>query len=170
MATFPALKPASRTFTPGFYSHTSLRTLALRPARIRQSNVVINQLLRLTFQAITEAEMLSIYAHYNGQKGQFLSFDLSTEMLVGIGQSAYISPSSYSWIYRSSPVIRDIVNNRYTVEVDLQCVPPEGANITGLNAEIGVAFTGGAATGGAAVAGAAMTAAVSLEAGAATGD
>lgn len=188
MATFPALKPASRTYTPGFYSHTSIATLLLQPARIRQSNVVINQLLRFTFVALTEAEMLSIYAHYNGQKGQFLSFDLPDEIFTGIGQKAYISPAGYSWIYRNAPSVRDIVNSRYTVDVELECVPPEGANIAGFNGTVAVALVGGdafprpgaelalavsmgsgAATTGYEAAAVDLPVTVTLEAGAATG-
>lgn len=170
MATFPALQPASRTYTPGFYSHTSVATLSLQPARIRQSNVVINQLLRFTFVALTEAEMLSIYTHYNGQKGQFLSFDLPDAIFTGVQQKAYLSPTGYSWVYRKAPVVRDIVNNRYTVDVEMECVPPEGVNVTGFDGTVTAAFIGGAVTAGVSRAGASLTSAVSMEAGAATGD
>lgn len=170
MATFPALQPASRTYTPGFYSHTNVATLSLQPARIRQSNVVINQLLRFTFVALTEAEMLSIYAHYNGQKGQFLSFDLPNAVFTGVQQKAYISPAGYSWIYSKSPAVRDIVNNRYTVDVELECVPPEGANVTGFNGAVATVIMGGAATAGASLAGAGLTSTVSMGSGAATAD
>ena len=113
--------------------------------------------------------MLSIYAHYNGQKGQFLSFNLPNEVFTGIGQKAYVSPAGYSWIYRKAPAVRDIVNNRYTVDVELECVPPEGANISGFYGTVAAVPVMGAVTANASIVGAGLTSAVSIGSGAATG-
>jgi hypothetical protein len=74
MATFPTLTPSSRTFTPGRHPHSEIPTLNGLQTRVRTSNVILEQRLRLTFIGLTEAQMLSIRTHYVGQQGRFLSF------------------------------------------------------------------------------------------------
>jgi hypothetical protein len=57
---FPSLTPSSRTFTPGRHPHSEIPTLNGLQTRVRTSNVILEQRLRLTFIGLTEAQMLSI--------------------------------------------------------------------------------------------------------------
>lgn len=141
MATFPTLTPSSRTFTPGRHPHSEIPTLDGLQIRVRTSNVILEQQLRLTFLGLTEAEMLSIRTHYVGQQGRFLSFDIPSSLLSGMTTPANFTPTSYSWIYGSAPQIEDIpCTQRYTVTIDLVTVPPEGANINGSEFTVGITF------------------------------
>jgi hypothetical protein len=167
MATFPALTPSSRTFTPGERPHSQIRTLSGSQVRVRQSNVLVNQRLRLTFIGLTEAEMLSIRSHYVGQQGRFLSFDIPNELLSGVTTPASFTPTGYSWVYASTPVIEDIGCGRYSVTLELVTVPPEGANVNGANFTVAILLAAGAAGGGAA--GADLTVTGSIDPGAAAG-
>lgn len=141
MATFPTLTPSSRTFTPGRHPHSEIPTLNGLQTRVRASNVILDQQLRLTFVALTEAQMLSIRSHYIGQQGRFLSFDIPASLLSGMTTPTYFTPTGYSWIYGSSPQIEDIPGiQRYTVSVELVTVPPEGVNVNGAEFIIGITF------------------------------
>ena len=132
MATFPTLTPSSRTFTPGRHPHSEIPTLNGLQTRVRTSNVILEQQLRLTFIGLTEAQMLSIRSHYVGQQGRFLSFDIPSSLLSGMTTPANFTPTGYSWIYGSAPQVEDIpCAQRYNVSIELVTVPPEGANING---------------------------------------
>jgi hypothetical protein len=144
MATFPTLTPSSRTFTPGRHPHSEIPTLNGLQTRVRTSNVILEQQLRLTFVGLTEAQMLSIRTHYVGQQGRFLSFDIPSSLLSGMTTPASFTPTGYSWIYAGTPQVEDIGLQRYTVSIELTTVPPEGANVNGGEYTITTAFVGGA--------------------------
>lgn len=165
MATFPPLTPSGRTFTPGRHPHSEIRTLNGLQTRVRTSNALLEQGLRLTFVALSETQMLSIRSHYNGQQGRFLSFDIPASLLSGMASPASFTPTGYSWIYANTPQVEDIGLQRYTVNVELVTVPPEGANVNGAEFTVAVSLVGGTATAFAEVAGAALTVAVSITAG-----
>lgn len=143
MATFPTLTPSSRSFSPGRHPHSEIRTLNGLQTRVRTSNVILEQRLRLTFVALTETQMLSVRSHYNGQQGRFLSFDIPTSLLSGMASPASFTPTGYSWIYADSPQIEDIGLQRYTVSVELVTVPPEGATVNGSDFTVYSTLTAG---------------------------
>ena len=139
MATFPTLTPSSRTFTPGRHPHSEIPTLDGLQVRVRTSNVILEQQLRLTFLGLTEAEMLSIRSHYIGQQGRFFSFAIPTSLLSGMTTPAYFTPTNYSWIYAGAPQVEDISGSqRYTVTIELVTVPPEGTNVNGAEFTVGI--------------------------------
>ncbi len=143
MATFPTLTPSSRSFTPGRHPHSEIRTLDGLQARVRTSNVLLEQRLRLIFVALTESQMLSVRSHYNGQQGRFLSFEIPTSLLSGMASPASFTPTGYSWIYATTPQIEDIGLQRYTVSVELMTVPPEGANVNGAEYSVTITLASG---------------------------
>ena len=169
MATFPTLTPSSRTFTPGRHPHSEIPTLNGLQTRVRTSNVILEQQLRLTFVGLTEAQMLSIRSHYVGQQGRFLSFDIPSSLLSGMTTPANFTPTGYSWIYGSAPQVEDIpCAQRYNVSIELVTVPPEGANVNGAELTVTASILGGVVADNAR-AGLSLTVTVSLDAGAATG-
>jgi hypothetical protein len=107
---------------------------------VRTSNVILDQLLRLSFAALTEAQMLSIRTHYIGQQGRFLSFAIPNDLLSGTTTPASFTPTGYSWTYAAPPQITDVGVQRYDVSVELATVPPEGANINGAEFTVGISF------------------------------
>ncbi len=115
-----------------------------RQVRVRTSNVLLEQRLRLVFAALTETQMLSIRSHYIGQQGRFLSFSIPDDLLIGTSTPAYFTPTEYSWIYNSTPKIEDIPGTqRYNVSIELVTVPPEGANVAGDALTVTIQFVGG---------------------------
>ena len=170
MATFPTLTPSSRTFTPGRHPHSEIPTLDGLQTRVRTSNVILEQRLRLSFIGLTEAEMLSIRTHYVGQQGRFLSFDIPASLLSGMTTPAYFTPTGYSWLYAGAPQVEDIpCAQRYNVSIELVTVPPEGANVNGAEFAVAISIAAGAGTGTASTTGFDLTVTASLVEGAATG-
>jgi hypothetical protein len=167
MATFPTLTPSSRTFTPGRHPHSEIPTLNGLQVRVMTSNVIIEQQLRLTFVALTEAQMLSVRSHYIGQQGRFLSFAIPSSLLSGMTTPANFTPTGYRWIYGSAPQIEDIPGTqRYTVNVELVTIPPEGVNVNGAEFTVSIALVAGAADSGNGTAtGAGLTVAASIQGG-----
>ncbi len=143
MATFPSLKPATRTFTPGRHPHSEIPTLSGFQTRVRSSNLLFEQRLRLTFTALTEAQMLSIRSHYTTQQGRFIPFSIPNDLLSGTASPSSFTPTGYSWIYGNTPQVEDIGLQRYTVTVELIAVPFEGANINGAELTVIISIVGG---------------------------
>jgi hypothetical protein len=166
MATFPSLESSTRTFTPGRHPHSEIRTLNGLQTRVRASNVILEQQLRLTFVALTETQMLSIRSHYITQQGRFLSFSIPDSLLSGMTTPASFTPTGYSWIYGGAPQVEDIPGTqRYTVSVELFTVPPEGANVNGAGFAVSVALAAGLAVSGVETTGADLTVTTSIETG-----
>jgi hypothetical protein len=145
MATFPSLVPSGRTFTPGEYPHSVFTTLNGWQNRVRHSNVMLDSQVRLSFIALTEAQMLSILSHYQGQYGGFSSFDLPSNIWSGATTVSDYNLSGYLWRYADPPQVVDTNYGRHDVEITLQTVPPDGAMLDGGALRIDVTFAAGSA-------------------------
>lgn len=119
MATFPALTPSSRAYTPGQYAATPISTLDNDELSVRQANASIGTTLRLGFRLLTTAEHYQIVSHYS-LHGRFVPFDLAAATLAASGLSF---PSGYLWIYASSPET-DQTCAEINVTVELELIPP----------------------------------------------
>jgi hypothetical protein len=142
MTTFPSLIPSTRTFTPGIYPHTTFAGMSGKSNRVRNSNAMLQSQLRLSFLAISEADMLSILAHYNGQQGSFLSFPLPSAVWSG-GTASDFELSGYGWIYREPPTVEDLMCGGHNVQLLLETVPPEGTALVGLSLTVRYLLTAG---------------------------
>ena len=152
VATFPALTPGDRTWTPGTAPHTAHRTYGGRETRVRHSNAAIGGRLRLTFYLLTRAEKLSLRDHYGGQLGGFLAFDIPAALLIGVAAPSAIDRPGYRWRYAGSPKVVDIPIdddsgplNRHNISIELAHVPPEAVVMPGARLACAPALEGGAA-------------------------
>lgn len=142
MTTFPALIPQTRTYTPGEFPHTPHRVYGGSEARVRHSNTVLGVRLRLFFPAITSAELLTVIAHYNGQRGRFLPFAIPVELLSGTDTPADFTPAGHQWRYAAKPTVEDISvdgdtpSNLHNLTVELETVPPENTIIQGVRLRV----------------------------------
>jgi hypothetical protein len=146
MATFPALAPSARTFTPGEYPNTGFRAWNGTEERVRHSNVMLESTLRLAFNEITETQMLSILSHYQSQRGGFDSFALSSEVWSGLSSISDFELTGYRWRYAEAPTVVDAYSGRHTVELSLVTVPPEGATVNGFGRIVVLSIAGGTVT------------------------
>lgn len=135
MPTFPTLIPSSRTFTPGEYPNTAYTAWSGMEGRVRHSNVMLSSSIRLSFLGLTEAQMLSILSHYQGQLGSFSSFDIPDEVVSGLS-ILDLQLIGYSWRYADPPQVEDLSCGGHNVEVVLESIPPEGAAVSGLDQQV----------------------------------
>lgn len=124
--------------------------------------------LRLSFFGLSEANMLSILSHYQGQQGSYLSFDLPSSILSGLTASDF-TLTGYSWRYAGSPLVEDFGDKLHTVTLTLESVPPEGAAVAGLASSVTVSLSAGPVTASSNAPAATWTVTASFEAGAADG-
>lgn len=119
MATFPALNPSTRTYTPASSANTPLRVLTGDEVSVRHSSSSVGHRLRMTFNLLSRADHYSLISHY-ALHGRFESFDLDSATLVGSGLTF---PSGYQWIYVSPPETEEVCEQIYAT-VELELIPP----------------------------------------------
>ena len=118
MATFPSLVPSDAPITPGAWPVLAFSSLNGAESRIRQGSAQIGRRLRLTFLNVTEANFLSILAHYQGQRSGFDSFGFDTTTL-----AADLTPSGHAWLYASRPQVVDEHLDVFTVVCEFKSEP-----------------------------------------------
>jgi len=143
MATFPAITPSSRTFTPGNYPATAFVGHSGKRQTIRHSNVFRQAQLRLAFVALTEAEMLQILSHYVGQRGTLDPFDLSAEVISNGNLTDYVL-SNYLWRYIDDGEIEDYSCGGHGVIVNLETVAPSTITLPGCQLALQLVLVPGA--------------------------
>ena len=119
MATFPALSPSIRTFTPGDSPSSVIATIDGGELSVRHSNASVGHILRLGFTAVTRANHSAIVNHYS-LHGRFQSFDLDA---VTIEASDLIFPANYLFIYTTSPDTNETAS-QIDISVELELIPP----------------------------------------------
>ena len=145
MTTFPALVPSSRTFTPGEYPATALAGYTGKSATVRHSNVFIQAQLQLTFRALSQADMLLIWAHYAARRGGFEAFALPTEIASYSSLSSYV-PITYRWRYAGEGSVEDLPCGGHNVSLTLETAPPVSGSVAGAQLRMVVVLVGGAAS------------------------
>ena len=169
MAAFPSdLIPSTRTYSPGAFPHTAHRVYDGSEARVRHSSTVLGVRLRLFFPAITTAELLTVIAHYNDQRGRFLPFAIPDDLLTGVTTPADFTPVGHQWRYAAKPTAQDISivggTNRHDLTIELETVPPENTIAQGARLQKSATLQAGSPQRGAF-----LDAVASLSAGGATG-
>ena len=189
MATFPALNPAARVYTPptdpfqGFSSSNGLYDGVLLCNSPRDARV------ELFFKAISTADKDAIVTHYDGQESGFIAFDLPNDIFSGVTAGDYIT-AGYLWRYDAPPEITDISSAQsggcvLVHDVSLTLVSEVAALmfVAGADLRLGLSLAPGVAIGNAPPAaltlslsltpgtfsGAALSLSLSLSAGAASG-
>jgi hypothetical protein len=171
MATFPALTPATRVVSPAQFQvqqHSSMNglygsTLLCNSAR--------DQLIEVTFAALSTADKDLIVDHYDGQDSGFLAFDVPNSLFSGFTPGDYIS-GGFLWRYSQPPEVVDRPAGDvgsctlvHDVSVSLISQVADLQFIAGADLRIGVSFFAPPMIG---VAGEAFTLALSLDPGAPT--
>ena len=167
MTTFPALIPSSRTFTPGEYPLTPFSGYSGVQGRVRHSDVFLSAQLRLSFLAISEAEMLSIWDHYTARRGGYEPFDLPDEITEGTSLADYV-PTGYRWRYGDEGSVEDLPCGGHNVSLTLDSVAQVAVAALGADLALALSLAAGEAVIVSEAPGADLTLTLSLSAGAAT--
>ena len=148
MATFPALKPATRRYSMGIYPVTEERGFGGGSVRFSHGNVASGHTLELGFIALTAAQAKLIRDHYRTQQGGYITFALSPEAWAGHASATDLVPTSTNWRY-ASPIEESHRTGGYVdVAVSLLSVPiVVDLIVPGTIKIITASLTGGAASG-----------------------
>jgi len=119
MATFPALNPNVRVYTPGAHPSTAIPTMNGNEMGVRHNNAILKYILGLTFNGLTTAQHHQLVSHYN-LHARFYPFDIPSSILTGSGLTF---PSTYVWIYTSPPTTEH-KPGLVTTSVELELIPP----------------------------------------------
>ena len=123
MSTFPSLAPSTRLYVPGDLPSVFQTSLSGKSSGFRRGNRRISQSLSMSFDYLTEAQMLLIKDHYINRQGTFDIFYLSAEIWGDLVRPPVPLISDFAWRYASEITIADTSFDRFSVEVDLQTIP-----------------------------------------------
>jgi hypothetical protein len=118
MANFPDLAPSIRTYMPGAFASTQLRTLLGEEASVQHNNSIMSHRLIMTFNAISNSDQTLIYNHYL-LHGRFTPFELDSNTIDG---SNLTFPANHKWIYARSPQVEKTCSVT-SMNVELELIP-----------------------------------------------
>jgi hypothetical protein len=117
---FPAINPASRTWTPGSFGQSSFNAASGAEVRVLYGAVATNHGLSLAYTNITETNALAFNTHYASVQGSFHSFTLPPEVFAGMTTSFTIGTNK--WRYAEPPSVDAVKPGIYNVSVSLIAV------------------------------------------------
>lgn len=148
MASFPALKPATRRYSMGVFPVTEERGFGGGSIRFRHGSTAYGHNLEMGFTALTQAEAKLIRDHYRTQQGGYISFPLSSQAWAGHTSFSDLVPTTTYWRYTAPPEEVHMDGGYVDMSVALLSVPAIiYGKTTGLNRTITATLTGGAASG-----------------------
>lgn len=148
MATFPALKPATRRYSMGVYPVTEERGFGGGSIRFKHGVTPYGHNLELGFIALTAAQAKLLRDHYREQQGGYISFPLSAEAWAGHTTFTDLVPSSTYWRYASAPEETHRLGGYVDVSITMLSVPAiVNGYAPGVARSIAASIVGGAASG-----------------------
>ncbi len=118
---FPALAPATRTYTPPESPFTAYTSMSGQQSRVRHSTVLLGGSLELSFVRLEPSDRNAIEHHYRQQFGEFLPFHLPPETFSGF-TPLEVDPYGL-WRYAQPPEFEDHCGPTATAQVKLVSVP-----------------------------------------------
>jgi len=145
MATFPALKASSRSYSMGVFPVTEEKGFGGGSIRFKHGNTSYGHVLDLGFLALTQAQAKLIRDHYRAQHGGHIPFALSTEVWAGHSSATSLVPSTMVWRYASPP--EEVHDTRGFVDVSLSLISTSDmifGSATGMTRTVTITLTRGA--------------------------
>jgi len=122
VAAFPAVKPSSRTWTPGTLPVQAFNTLSGNETRVLLGVKPIGTSLSMNFSNIKENVVLQITNHFSVAKGSYETFSLPSAVFAGMTSYGSVTPSGLVWRYASSPSVDWVAPGIGNVSVNLVAV------------------------------------------------
>jgi hypothetical protein len=120
--TFPAIKPSSRSYSPGQLPVRTYRTLSGAIWKRAFSNTRSGQALSLKFNSLNDGETEQIVAHFEDMGGTFKRFDLPSELFAGMSSgltNRLKNAANIKWAYSSEPKVESVFPGYSDVTVEL---------------------------------------------------
>ena len=119
MSQFPAIKPSSRTFTPGMVPVNSFASISGKETRVIMGDTMHGHNISLSFQNLQEPAVRQITDHWYGQQGTALAFTLPADTWAGWSEYNSAITSGQSWRYASQPQIEAVSPGIMNLSVEL---------------------------------------------------
>ena len=119
MSRFPAIKPASRSFSMPAIPVTSFQAMSGREVRIATGSAASGAKISLGFQNLLEATASQILSHFNGQSGVLQAFDLPPAVWAGwTAYESYFSATT-KFRYTNPPSVKSVAPGIMDITVEL---------------------------------------------------
>ncbi len=123
MATFPSIKPTSRSFRPGVYPQKTYRALSGAVVKRTYGNSPYGAQLDLEFDNISDATVVTLLDHYRSQTAANSRFTLSASVTSGMSSTlaarANASIDGLRWEYANPPEVQTVRPGFNNVRVSL---------------------------------------------------
>lgn len=119
-ATFPAIKPASRTFTAGTFPTKTYRSLAGTTFKRSFGNKPAAYQLTVGFRNVTDAVTAQILQHYEDTAAGFERFTLPSALFAGMSATLTAlvqSPNGIRWEYAAPPEVESVYVDRSNISI-----------------------------------------------------
>ena len=124
MATFPALTPTSRNFTPGVYPQREYRALSGAVIKRTFGNSPYGARLDLEYQNVPDSTAVTLLNHYRSETAANTRFVLSANVTAGMSSSlvplAAATSDALRWEYAEPPQVSSVRPGYSTVRVSLK--------------------------------------------------
>ena len=119
MSQFPALKPSSRSFTPGMVPVQSFASMSGKETRVILGDTMHGHSVSLSFTNLQEAAAKQIIDHWYNRQGTALDFTLPADVWAGWSQYSSATTSGQKWRYTAQPQIEAVSPSIMNVSVEL---------------------------------------------------
>ena len=119
MSQFPAIKPASRSFTPGMVPVQSFASMSGKETRVILGDTMHGHSVSLSFTNLQEAAAKQIIDHWYNRQGTALDFTLPSDVWAGWSQYSSATTSGQKWRYTAQPQIEAVSPSIMNVSVEL---------------------------------------------------
>jgi hypothetical protein len=126
MADFPALIPSQAPITPGNWPMASHQSMDGKRGNVRTGSLEIGRAWTPTFENITEADYLTILAHYRAHRLRFDRFNFTVTTL-----ASALTPTGYAWRWAEPPQVVDRHADVFVIRCAFSCVPRPLASMRG---------------------------------------
>ena len=119
MSQFPAIKPASRSFTPGMVPVESFASMSGKETRVILGDTMHGHSVSLSFTNLQEAAAKQIIDHWYNRQGTALDFTLPADVWAGWAQYSAAITSGQTWRYTGQPKVAAVSPGIMNVSVEL---------------------------------------------------
>ena len=119
MSQFPAIKPSSRSFTPGMVPVQSFASMSGKETRVILGDTMHGHSISLSFSNLQEPAVKQITDHWYNRQGTALDFTLPFDVWAGWSQYSSATTDGQKWRYAAQPEISAVTLGIMNVSVEL---------------------------------------------------
>ena len=119
MSQFPAIRPSSRSFTPGMVPVQSFASMSGKETRVILGDTMHGHSISLSFSNLQEAAAKQIIDHWYNRQGTALDFTLPADVWAGWADYGSATTTGQKWRYTGQPKIQAVSPGIMNISVEL---------------------------------------------------